>query len=460
MTGILSYGAFAAPMAPARTEAELAVAGAFGKGAAEPGRTKEPFDAQRDGAKTSRRRRLWELPAKYHCPLIGVCFDVAELRRMVGKALDYPPDTTDYVWHTIAVGVCDKRCPLSEQFNRLLDKRFALMIRRMAACKTAPELRAAWREVCRHGTEIPAGLWAACTHPACDRELEQEIQADIHMIQHQVGAGARIDLQAMKNLEAENRRLRQEAEAARKRCEQLRADHAGEAAGLNRRISALQADLSAQEASVERLRGEMERLRAMLPDLDERVRLQARLRNTEERLSAARERETNLENEVARLRDFAAYAEETIEALVREPDPDAGVPDEAAYLPGGNQLLGKCVLCVGGRSGAVNSYRSVVERQGGRFMHHDGGREESLHRIDGALAAADIVICQVGCISHNAYWRVKEQCKRTGKPCMFVKSTGTASFGRVVGEAGGNVDKSVDKSAGDMAARDETGGGA
>ena len=66
------------------------------------------------------------------------------------------------------------------------------------------------------------------------------------------------------------------------------------------------------------------------------------------------------------------------------------------------------------------------------FLHHDGGLEESLHRIDGVLAAADLVICQAGCISHNAYWRVKEQCKRTGKPCVFVKRSGVSSFGRVL----------------------------
>ncbi|MDQ5879712.1 MAG: hypothetical protein QG638_2449, partial [Pseudomonadota bacterium] len=47
---------------------------------------------------------------------------------------------------------------------------------------------------------------------------------------------------------------------------------------------------------------------------------------------------------------------------------------------------------------------------------------------------ADIVICQAGCISHNAYWRVKEHCKRTGKRCVFVKSAGVASFDRAVGE--------------------------
>ena len=49
-----------------------------------------------------------------------------------------------------------------------------------------------------------------------------------------------------------------------------------------------------------------------------------------------------------------------------------------------------------------------------------------------AVAAADIVICQAGCISHNAYWRVKEHCKRTGKRCVFVKSAGVSSFERAV----------------------------
>ena len=96
---------------------------------------------------------------------------------------------------------------------------------------------------------------------------------------------------------------------------------------------------------------------------------------------------------------------------------------------------GKCVLCVGGRTGAIEAYRHLVEQSGGRFLHHDGGLEESLHRIDGVLAAADLVICQAGCISHNAYWRVKEQCKRTGKRCLFIRNPGISSFGRAVNEA-------------------------
>ena len=50
--------------------------------------------------------------------------------------------------------------------------------------------------------------------------------------------------------------------------------------------------------------------------------------------------------------------------------------------------------------------------------------------LDASLAAADLVICQTGCISHNAYWKVKDFCKRTGKRCVFVENPSTSSLVR------------------------------
>ncbi|MFX7732055.1 DUF2325 domain-containing protein, partial [Acinetobacter baumannii] len=78
-------------------------------------------------------------------------------------------------------------------------------------------------------------------------------------------------------------------------------------------------------------------------------------------------------------------------------------------------------LCVGGLTGARNHYRAEIETRAGRFLHHDGGREDNLHRLTPMLAAADIVICASGNISHNAYHLVKSTCKKLGKPCVLVK---------------------------------------
>lgn len=40
--------------------------------------------------------------------------------------------------------------------------------------------------------------------------------------------------------------------------------------------------------------------------------------------------------------------------------------------------------------------------------------------LEASLRAADLVICQTGCLSHGDYWRVQDHCKRSGKVCMLV----------------------------------------
>ena len=92
------------------------------------------------------------------------------------------------------------------------------------------------------------------------------------------------------------------------------------------------------------------------------------------------------------------------------------------------------MLCVGGRTSSVPLYRKLVEGQGARFLHHDGGEEHSASQLESTLAAADLVICQAGCVSHNAYWRVKDHCKRTGKRCVFVETPSRAALARALAD--------------------------
>ena len=45
----------------------------------------------------------------------------------------------------------------------------------------------------------------------------------------------------------------------------------------------------------------------------------------------------------------------------------------------------------------------------------------STKALEASLQAADMVICQTGCLSHGEYWRVQDHCKRTGKTCVLVE---------------------------------------
>jgi hypothetical protein len=96
------------------------------------------------------------------------------------------------------------------------------------------------------------------------------------------------------------------------------------------------------------------------------------------------------------------------------------------------RLEHRVVLCVGGRGGSVPQYRQAVEGCGAQFLHHDGGAEHKPAQLEPQLAAADLVICQTGCISHDAYWRVKDHCKRHHKRCVFVDKPSASSLRRAL----------------------------
>jgi len=70
----------------------------------------------------------------------------------------------------------------------------------------------------------------------------------------------------------------------------------------------------------------------------------------------------------------------------------------------------------------VSSGGEAPERRasGNRALRSEEVGEAENSALDANLAAADLVICQTGCISHDEYWRVQDHCRRTGKPCILV----------------------------------------
>jgi hypothetical protein len=53
---------------------------------------------------------------------------------------------------------------------------------------------------------------------------------------------------------------------------------------------------------------------------------------------------------------------------------------------------------------------------------------DDLTDLEGSFEAADLVICQTGCLSHGAYWRVQDHCRRTGKTCVLVEQSAVAQI--------------------------------
>jgi hypothetical protein len=372
---------------------------------------------QHEDSSGSRRRKLWELPANCHCPIIGVCLPLSLLRKLINKVAVTPVKGDDYDLHVWTVHECANRSRMAEVLQRTLDERFVLVIRRFKDARDGDALMVLWRKAVDSG-DTAGAFWAALSHSRCDAWLTETIVRDMHMIQHQAGASVRVDLGKFAEMQKQNAVLTVELEQSRDKAARAADVKTKENARLSEQAAQLRTELAQRDTVVESLRRQLEALEAAMPDMRDRERLLRRVEELEAREQALADKMVQLRQRLARERQEA-------NAVSAVP---ASLPPVSTPVVVSIALADKTVLCVGGRSSNVPNYRELLEREGARFMHHDGGLEQASEQLDSSLAAADLVICQTGCISHQAYWRVKDFCKRTGKRCLFVDNPSTSSL--------------------------------
>lgn len=389
------------------------------------------------------RRKLWDIPEQYLCPIIGTCLHVDELRRLARKLkTSLGNQSSDFHVHVRFVSVAEEKCPTSVATQKLLDRKHAASIRRYAQVREGERIRELWQEDVASG-KVPGALWALMTHPDADLDICAEAYRDVHMLSHQVGAGHVTDARLLSETRETLNRVRADARRDTERNRAAIAQRDKRITKLEERLAQMQrleTELDAARRTIENL--ESDRL---LSDLKVRVRdLEVEIKN----LSQSRDRESSqailwrercragdatLKRVTAELEDLRS-ANRVLEQLLGDDcDFDAGCDccssDPCEECP---NLEGRRVLCVGGRSSLTCHYRSLVNRYNGEFIHHDGGMEHSRQRLDILLSAADVVVCPADCVSHDAYLKAKRYCKLTEKPCVLLKTSGVGSFARAL----------------------------
>ena len=383
------------------------------------------------GEHGSRRCRLWELEGHVHCLVIGVCLLIATLRGVVDKVLAGHALAEDYELHCGAIAECKRRTPIAEAIQRELDRLCAMALRQAAKAKTTEALAEWWADACTH--DLAGALWATLTHARCTPEFETKVLGDVHMLQHQVGVARRVDVHRFEALAAAHDSLTRELADLQVRSQRAADEHARRSELQQGEIVQLRAQLISRDTAAAALREQLNAAAAEggadpargLRDAER----ESQQRHTLER--ALHKAQQELERQRERAEELAATL---ATALAQRDARQTASNDEAAPAESPLRFSERSVLCVGGRPSSVPVYRELIERTGGRFMHHDGGDEDNVTKLDATLAAADLVICQAGCISHGAYWRVKEHCKRTGKRCVFVESPSAAGLKRALAE--------------------------
>lgn len=376
----------------------------------------------------SRRKRLWELDSHAFCPVVGVCLPLVRLRKMAEKIKGIDLATfSEYELHCLVVSACKQRSTIAENVQRELDERYALVLRQAQSLKSTESLAHWWSDR-RAGGDWAGALWATLTHPRCDALLEQKVLGEVHMLQHQVGMATRADIRQLESLQQENAILARELAAAQARSQQQTKQLTARVETQQAEAMRLRAELLQTQTYAQQLSDELQQANDLAPDLAPRMALNQRVQELEEALRTARRQLQSVQTENERIGRQLT----TLQDLKDQQTTPLAEP-ASVQMPAAPCLTsGQAVLCVGGRTASVPVYRSVVEHTGARFLHHDGGQEDGSAQLDATLAAADLVICQSGCISHNAYWRVKDHCKRTGKRCIFIETPSRSALERAL----------------------------
>ncbi len=376
-----------------------------------------------------RRLKLWELEEKHHCPVIGSCLTLEELRKIARKGGFGGASFEPYRLHVEAVSLSCSRNDAAEAMHKRLESKFTPILARFDAVKTDAEVLVLWKQHLERG-EVAGALWSALTHKGASRDTRNTVYGDVHMLSHQVGAGQAADLRRLEWLErqrgellVENARLKDEQARLADQAEQYRRE-------LTAKLAAEQAQTVHLAPLLERVR-ELESGQAMVAIGRELMLAQtqaARAREAQTRIQALEEKLGALRADKARLtreRDEACAERDALEQIWTAPATEACGGD-CGTCP--NSLRGRCVLCVGGRTPLLPQYRQLAERLGVRLIHHDGGREEALARLPELLKASDAVICPTDCVGHLAYYQLKKHCKQSGKPCVLTRNSGVAGF--------------------------------
>jgi hypothetical protein len=398
------------------------------------------FELTIDLIQPLKRVKLWDIPHRYYCSILGTCLDIKEMKKISRKArLNLPPGATDYEIHSKFVYQAGATKSMAMYLNKYLDKKYQKDLKKCDAFSSQQELKEYWKQAKGNG-DISSAYWVVLTHPFNTEVLTSHVFGDIHMLGHQLGSSLRADIKLLGELEAKCESME---ETLRVTSERYKRDISQK----NKTISRMESRLADYDLMVSELKKAQKRisfleessglkkLAAEKADFfNKYTREKRRAENAEKRLAASNKKRLALQRSLEKLSE---KHERTREELVRQelnvreclnarPCPAATCPEgKKCPCPG---VLGKKFLYVGGRTNLIRHYRSLIEEKGGHFLYHDGGSQESDSRLEELLNQVDAVFCPVDCVSHKASLRVKSTCKKRGKPFLMLRSSGLGAL--------------------------------
>lgn len=374
-----------------------------------------PLPVRFETSAEPRRRKLWQISGGLHCSVLGTCLSHEDLQRVARKCdLHIQPHARTYDVHAHFVSEAGKDGPVSRALNKLLEQRYEGIVRKVGRCADGEALEHLWQAEYEAG-RVAGAYWAVLTHTHVPAALQTRAFGEVHMLSHALGrATHQSALQAAE--------LAQRAHELEDKLMRQARNHAEALARRDAEIARL--SLGRPKASPDGM------LAALAPGRRDNGRSDRLLLQRERALISARERARAAEARAEALDRRVCNLERTLRTRQGEANlstcPGADACDQAIAAEQ------RRVLYIGGRSGAVDELRNIAARANAEFIHHDGGLEQAVARIDGLIEGCDAVFCPIDCVSHSACLRAKALCRKHNKRFVPLRSAGRSAFERAL----------------------------
>lgn len=384
--------------------------------------------------RTKKRTPLNQLDPRLSCSIIGTCLSLKELKKLSRQTkLAGLDKSSEYDLHRIYVGIAQENSYVNRRLHKLMDQKFQKTIKQFASIKDEGELKKQWDKAQQTG-DIAAVYWALITHPVATNTLVDSVYGDIHMLSHIAGASMRVDLHELSV-------LRSEVSLLKKQQQQSYQKH-------QHTVYEKDALLRKQEKTIQKQKIEINAITVALQQDNQQVKKTKEKQTTETRYQVQQ-----LEKKVANYHlewDRAISKQVVLEKQLHQSHAEINSMESLlnSHLLANNtpcsssspcqnkDLKGQCILYVGGRDKQCQHFKPLVENSNGEFMHHDGGLNDGKNRLNSILVQADVVMCPLDCISHEAMIKIKKHCKITEKPLVMMPRSSLSAFSKGLVDVG------------------------
>jgi hypothetical protein len=363
----------------------------------------------------SRRLGLWQIDPGAQCSIIGTCLSDRDLRDAVRKHLpSFDVRASNYEIHCHCAHASHTDGPLARTLTKMLNRRYAGAVSLAGKAESEAELIALWVRL-RDSGMTAAGYWAVMSHRHISDLTKQRVFGEVHMLSHLHGRS----IHELTTRLAELQRRYSKIESRLTRSE------TGRQAALAERDTALTARDALQAALAERLA----QARNPPDNIGRTIsRLREELAQRERALVIARARARQAEAGLERLERERRARERVV--TPQPASPEAQRTHVRPVAPA--DLAGTRILYIGGRNGVIPHLHAVAAAHAAELLHHDGGVEDSMHRLAEMVERCDAVICPVDCVSHGACRLAKSSCLRLNRTFLPIQTASRASFERAL----------------------------